>query len=1013
MKKTWHLGVYSAYDFLNSNILTEDYVSFLLKKGIKKAVFLNVNSLFELLKFYQLAKKKGIEPVIGLTLNKLVYLQTEYEVTFLPKNFSAYQRMVKISSLVMSSDSAQFFLEKHPYLVKDFVIIITFFGKDNPKGVFHLLDYLTTKVGNEDVFLGLINLEFNLGTNTSFLKRMVAFPQVRFLDSKDLAIYQVLQAIKSQDKCFFNQDSKNYFWSFSFLEDKLDKNSPLLTNIFQILDKIQLDIPNQFDLNLKKISFPKTFTDDLAYLKFLCQKKLKVLKLFEVNEYQKRLNYELNIIKEKKLVSYFLIVADYVRFAVSKDILIGPGRGSASGSLISYLLGITKVDPIVYQLIFERFLNPERNKVPDIDIDVEDQKRKEVLDYLFYKYGTDFVSQVATFQKIAIKMAIRDVGRVLDIPLSEINKISKEIPSKPIQDFLKLIESKLSLQFYQKKYPDLFYFSQKIVGLPRQCSIHAAGLVITNRPILETVGVWKDGMKRNVLQAEMHDLSSLGLVKMDLLGLKNLTVVANVLEAIGCKENKNKFLSEINLEDEKTFAKLNSGNTTGIFQLESQGITQLLQQVQPKNIDDIAITISLYRPGPINNKELFLQQKSNSDKINYLVPLLKPVLVSTYGVPIYQEQIIRIITLFSDLSFAEAETLREALGKKNNYLLQSLQATFFHKAKQKNYSLSLIKEVWSLIFQFANYSFNRSHAISYSFLVYWMSYLKTNYFVQFMVALLNDVVGDQKKTVAYFFLLRESRKHICYPRLQPPTNLYQIDDKNLNLYCPLILIKGIGLNRVKSLVEEYEKNGQFIDVFDCVTRMVKIGFSKQVIQKIILSGAFNQFGYNSATLDFNLEKLLLTAKLVLVKKDNSLVPDWSLLEKKPELIFKKEQISWIFRNEIKVYGFPISSHFLEKFSCDKNQPIKLKEVQKKHFGKFNVVVLIEKIESVQSRKSSRNITFLRVSDQTNFLEKLIFLEQKDSFSNFVVGDVFCLEIAVSEKSGKKSYFLEQICSTFF
>ena len=1017
MQSTWNLCVHSCYDFLNSNIVPQKYINFLLNQKITKATLVGVNSLFGLLPFYYQAKKKQIEPVIGLTIPQTIYLQKTFTVTFFAQNFKGYQNLVQISSMVMTNQQSEFDLTKNLSLLNNLSIVITLNDHHTLTQFYDLWQFLQKQ--ENDSYFGLSDFKTDLTfwTNKQLLAKILPFPSIYYLQSNEQEVHQVLQAIKKQTKCLFERVDSQHFYSLPELKIKLGKYGFLLKNISTFLLKIKLELPDSFPFNLKQATVPQPFASNIEYLESLCQQQLQKINPVNIIKYQNRLHFELKIIAQKKLVDYFLIVADYVQFAIKENILVGPGRGSASGSLVAYLLGITKVDPVHYDLIFERFLNPARNEIPDIDLDFEDQKRNQVLDYIFHHYGFDYVAQITTFQKMALKLAIRDVGRAIAIAPSEIDKITKAVPLKFNHSFQEALQNKLSLRSYQKKYPRLFALSEKIIGLPRHVSIHAAGLVIANRPLTESVAIWKDSMNRNILQAEMYDLNVLGLIKMDLLGLKNLTTVATVLEQIDLSIDKNNFLNTINLSDQATFANLQTGATTGIFQLESAGMTELLHQLQPRTIDDIATTISLYRPGAMANKDLFLARKKNNQVGEYLISQFQPILKSTYGIPIFQEQIVQMIKVFSHLTAGEAEMLRKAIAKKDEHLINSMHQIFCQKAQVAKHSWSLIEKVWQWVVKFADYGFNRSHAISYSFLVYWMSYLKTHYFLEFMIALANDVISDPKKTIDYFIMLRSKKVQILPPNLDSPSLFYQ-KTNNHTLACPLPLIKKITSNWALKIIEERQNHGAFIDFFDFVVRIVKIGGDRELICQLIDSGTLDQFGHNRATLNFNLDNLLLTANYILVKKQQEIVIDRNLLSQTPHLIVKERNIQQLLINEINVYGFALSYHYLDEFIKQNQQKMieqklryfSLAFIRAKKFGKYKTVVLIDAVEHGQTR-TGKDIIFLQVSDRSGVLPKLIALSSGNLFSHLTPGKIICLQISISNTFKKLSFFLDRVFLT--
>ena len=631
--------------------------------------------MFGIREFYQKALSYKIKPIIGLTLSNFRKEEYQESITLFPKNFHGYQKILSISSQIMLKNNYLFTQKQDYSAFQNLIVVIHINNMQDIKR--NLSFFFSLKKKRVLVFFGISDKfkDLQLLQDHDLSDWMVAFNTVRYLFPEEIKIYQVLKAIKQQKK--ISEWDKNHLHFLSY--DELKKNflhDYLIQNTNKIFDNIELVIPEKKNWNLKKFPLPAGFLNASDYLKFICEKRTKELKINKIN-YQKRLLYELKIIQQKELVNYFLLVYDYVDFALKKNILVGPGRGSSAGSLVAYLLKITKVDPIKYDLIFERFLNPKRTKLPDIDLDFEDQKRNQILKYLINKYGTDYVAQIATFQKIGFKMAIRDVGRVLNIPLVEINQINKQIPLECNNDFNLALKSNLFLQSFQKRYSQLFEFAQKLIGLPRQAGIHAAGIVIANEKLIESVALWKDDQQNHILQAEMTNLENLKLIKMDLLGLRNLTIIGSVLDEIGKGADKNKFLDQIDLEDQITFQNLRTGNTYGIFQLESSGMTQLLKKIQPRNIDEIALIISLYRPGPMKNVDELIKRKTFQQKKTFLTNDFNNILNPTYGIPVYQEQIIKMVQIFSNLSLADAEILRQAMSKKKIELINSIKDVFF------------------------------------------------------------------------------------------------------------------------------------------------------------------------------------------------------------------------------------------------------------------------------------------------------------------------------------------------
>jgi DNA polymerase-3 subunit alpha len=434
--------------------------------------------------------------------------------------------------------------------------------------------------------------------------------------------------------------------------------------------------------------------------------------------YIERLKKELAVIDQMHFNDYFLVVQDYVNFAKRNGILVGPGRGSAAGSLVAYVLGITDIDPIEHNLIFERFLNPSRQTLPDIDIDFMDNRRNEIVEYLFNRYGSDHVAHIITFQKIKAKMAIRDAGRVLGIELPIINSISKLINMQYDLDLAGAIADNKTLSSFANKYEELFDIAKKILNFPRQVGLHAAGVIITNTAINEVIPVQNSPDGINATQYSMEYLEPLGLIKIDILGLVNLTTINETIKLIKKEQSKIIDLSKIDLDDRKVFAQLTNGNTIGIFQLESQGMRNLIMKIKPTSIEDISITSALFRPGPQKNIPEYLSNKAHPENIKYLNDDFKEVLSATYNIIIYQEQVIEIVQRVAGFSLAEADLFRRAISKKDSDKLTELRVHFIAGGRKNKYSEEELVKIFNFVYEFANYGFNHSHSLAYSYISY-------------------------------------------------------------------------------------------------------------------------------------------------------------------------------------------------------------------------------------------------------------------------------------------------------
>ena len=596
-----NLNTYSSYSLLSSTVNFQNIIDFAIKNNIGYASVTDVN-LYGAFEFYKLALKNKLKPIIGLDVN-----YKDFNFLVYAKNFDGFKSLINISSFILTE--------------KEFDIEILL-----DKNVF-----LVNKVGSN-----FNSKKTNIYSQDQTKENRIAINEVRLNDNNDLKTLKVIGAVKDNktiDEIDLDDDKEElkHFITpkdFSKLFDDV-----AMSNLSKEIKEIDLVFDTKHD-NL--IEFKNTSNlSSKAYINKLCQEGLneKILAGFidqnKKDIYIKRMNYELDIIDNMGFNDYFLVIQDFIKEARNKKILVGPGRGSAAGSLVAYLLGITSIDSIKYDLVFERFLNPGRLSMPDIDIDIMDTRRQEIIDYIFEKYGYDHVAHISTFQRLKAKMAIRDVGRVLKIPLPTINKISKEFPNDLEDNFLDYVESNQILKLEKKNNPLLFEIANKIIGFPRQIGIHAAGIVLSKNKLVETIPIQLGANKEIVTQYSMEYLEELGLIKMDLLGLTNLTTISNILTLINMRYKLEIDLYKINLEDKKVFSDISMGNTLGIFQLESPGMRSLIKQMKPKCIEDISLCSALFRPGPQQNIKSFIARRDKKEKVDYVDNKSQDILEST------------------------------------------------------------------------------------------------------------------------------------------------------------------------------------------------------------------------------------------------------------------------------------------------------------------------------------------------------------------------------------------------
>ncbi|MCD6402386.1 DNA polymerase III subunit alpha, partial [bacterium] len=729
------------------------------------------------------------------------------------------------------------------------------------------------------------------------------------------------------------------------------------------------------------------------YLRELCFEGLKKrYGSFIKKETIKRLEYELSVIKKMGFASYFLIVQDFVSWAKEKRIVVGPGRGSAAGSLVSYVLGITNVDPLKYNLMFERFLNPSRISLPDIDLDFTDRRRDEVIEYIAQKYGRDKVAQIITFGTMAARAVVRDVGRALGLSYGFCDKIAKLIPfGFSLNEALDKIDELRQLYETDDKVKQLIDFAKKLEGRARHVSTHACGIVISKEPLENIVPLQHPTQNDSaiVTQYEMHAIEDLGLLKMDLLGLKNLTIIEDTLSRIYAIRQKEVDIENLPLDDKKTYKLLQEGKTIGIFQLESTGMRKYLMQLKPTNFEDIIAMIALYRPGPMNLIPEYIQRKHKKKRIEYLHPKLKPVLESTYGVMIFQEQLMEIAQKIAGFTLSEADILRKAVGKKIKSLLVSQKEKFISGAIKNGFSKEIALRIWNWILPFARYGFNRSHSACYATIAYQTAYLKAHYPVEFMAALLTSE-GDVERIG---FLIEECKKmqiEVLPPDINESFRNFSVIPKTRKIRFGLLVIKNVGKNLVEEIISERKRGGPFKGIDDFVFRMNPQVLNKKSLESLIKAGVFDKFAERNQLL-YNLEKLLEVSREH--QRINS-TGQKSLFGKKgfnAEIKLdpappatKREKLNW----EKELLGLYVSSHPLEEVKeIIERKTLKISELTRFNFQFTNQRIriggIISKIKRIIT-KNGKPMLFMDLEDLTDKIEVIVFpgVLEKNSLNAF-------------------------------
>jgi len=622
-----------------------------------------------------------------------------------------------------------------------------------------------------------------------------------------------------------------------------------LENTRALADSIELEIPME-DYHLPWYTIPSdTKSKDIDdYLKSLCSTGLRNKYDDINNEITERLDYELSVIKKMGFASYFLITADFVRYAKKNKIPVGPGRGSAPGSLVSYALDITNIDPLKHNLIFERFLNPDRISMPDIDIDFCVERRGQVIDYLKSIYGEDSVTQIITFGKMNARGVIRDVGRVMSYPYSEVDKIAKMIPEGPKVTLDKALKQNSDLRTVsQTNYKELIENAKVLEGMTRHASIHAAGVVVAPGDLTDFVPLYRSSQGDVTTQYDMKELESIGLLKMDFLGLRNLTVIDRTIDLIKKRFNKEIVIDYIDMEDPKVYKLFAKGLTVGIFQFESAGMREFLKKLQPKSIDGLIAMNALYRPGPMQNIDKYIKRAHGKEKVEYVHPLLEEALKETYGIIVYQEQVMQIANIIAGFTLSEADEMRRAIGKKIRSLMDKMAEKFIKGAVKNGLTKAKATQIFDLIDKFAQYGFNKSHSVAYSYIAYQTGWLKTHYTAEFMSANLTSEMNNTNKVVVLINECRKLKIKVHAPDINKSgINFEPLNDHEISF--GLNAVKNVGIKALEKCIEVREKGGEFKSIFDFVSRVDQRLVNKKVLESLILAGAFDSLSTNRAQL---------------------------------------------------------------------------------------------------------------------------------------------------------------------
>lgn len=974
-----HLHVRSCYTLLKSTLTIEKIIKNTKKHGYTAVALTDFGVFHGAMAFYHACQNEGIKPIFGMELNVTEDGEL-YNFVALAKNDTGYVSLLKLSTYLNTEEHGTISIEELSSYTKDCVVIsggdsdaleAMLLQEQKDRLIAHLslcANYFSTfyvAIAKNDAGLLEKKNAFLKGICKQLGIHTTALSRIYYEDESDEESYRTLCAIDqglSIDDKTLNCSTGRYFRSQEEMKKLYDEDDLETTEEIADLCNVKMQ--------LEKAVLPKFHNkygiSSEVFLRQLCHKGLQKRMNYQSipKEYVDRLEYELDVIISMKYADYFLIVWDFIRFAKTKDIYIGPGRGSAAGSLVAYCLGITHADPIQYHLLFERFLNPERVSMPDIDTDFPDNRRDEVIEYVTSLYGNTRVAHIITFNTLAAKQVLRDVGRTMDFTVREMDSLCRLVPNRTKITLKVAYEERAA--FKQKinsgeKYRKLFRVALRLEGLPRHASLHAAGIILSNEDIDQVCPLIDVDEGVRASQFTMEYLEELGLIKMDFLGLRNLTIIDEIVHHINETQDTKLEIMKIPLDDKKTYDLIRDVDTIGVFQLESEGMKNLIRKIKPTCFEDIVATIALYRPGPMENIPEYLERRSHPEKVDYIHPSLKPILINTYGIMIYQEQVMQVATTMAGFSLGKADNLRKAISKKKGDQLIKLKEEFIQGALKKGYAQALAEHVYDLIMKFANYGFNRSHSVAYGMVAYQLAYLKANYPLCFFMSLLNSVIGSDSKTNEYVFEAKKRSIQILLPSVNDSLLHYRIQHDALRF--PLLGIKGIGRAIALPIIEEREQHGPYLDFFDFVARMAKYRVAKKTMETLIYAGALDEFRINRVSMIASLDDAIRYGDLVKIEDQDQILLDFDLVSK-PAMTSLKENASLHAEKEKECLGFYLTTHPIEalrnKLDANLRPLVFLKEVR----GYVKFICQIEKCKPYRT-KNGHMMMFVLANDETS------------------------------------------------
>lgn len=1040
-----HLHVHSHYSLLDGLSKIDDLVNRTKELGMDSIALTDHGNLYGALEFFKKAKKAGIKPIIGCEL----YVAKEsrfsknpkvdnirYHLTILVKNEIGYKNLTQLVSkaylegFYYKPRVDRELLEKHHEglvclsgcfageIIKQISLGRVAEAKETAKfyqGLFGEDYYIELQEHNREHHENLLKIAKELNI------KIVATQDSHYLRIEDQAVHEVLLAINTNNP-ERGMNMREYNLSLRSPEEmeELFKELPdAISNTQEIVDKCNFEF-ELGKIHLPSYDMPEEFKngDYDTYLRHLAEEGIKKKYQETTPEIKERLDYELSVIKQTGYASYFLIVQDFINWSKTHGISVGPGRGSGAGSIVAYATNITEVEPLQYNLLFERFLNPARIQMPDIDTDFADNRREEVVAYVKGKYGEERVAQIITFGTMAAKAAIRDVGRALGYPYGFVDKIAKLLPTIPNQDkgsqlkgYLESIPELKSEYDTDPEVKKIIDYATKLEGVARHASVHAAAVVISKNPLTDYTAVQHPPKDENsiVSQFEMHAVEEIGLLKMDFLGLRNLSVIQEALKWIKERAGKEIAINSIPLDDQEVYELIHRGENIGVFQFEGAGMTKWLVAMKANQFNDLIAMVALYRPGPMEFIPTYISRKHGKEEISYLHPKIEPILADTYGVMIYQEQLLIAAKELAGFTLGEADILRKAVGKKNKVLLDEQSEKFIVGVEKNLGSRELGEAIWHQIEPFARYGFNKAHSVCYALIGYQTAYLKHHYPVEFMTALMNGDAGDIERIA--IFINDSKRQKIDV--LQPDVNKSYADfspEGERAIRFGLVSIKNVGAHIAQAIIDERLRGGPYQSLEDFISRVNDKDLNKKSLESLIKCGALDCFNIERKKLLMNIDMLVKASGLYrksLQTAQNSLfgaVPKITLKLQDFPAAGNIEKLTW----EKELLGLFVSDHPLRGF---KHNGYMIFPIKKLHTARENETLKISGFVTTITKivtKSGRPMAFVRLEDLSDNTEILVFEDTLNEHPEiWVEGAILEIKGRVSKKDGEPKLICQE------